>query len=195
MGQDKVVHSQYLGFALDHVQLRDRVNKAVRLLRPHADKFEAIAIRGYSGSLVGPAVAMRLRKDLIIIRKPSDNSHSPYQVEGVQAGSYLIVDDQIATGKTINAIKDAVAAWHQPSRLAGIYLYGHGGSTFPEKLYRFGCWGIDGHKGVFHERPTAAIEPGFEAIVLDSATAKMAAEITSFTFSSRSDFPTVNLTI
>jgi hypothetical protein len=111
---------------------------------------------------------MRLRKDLIIVRKPSEKAHSPLEVEGVVSDSYLIIDDQIATGQTINAITTAISAWHEPSKLAGIYLYGHG-SNLASRIHRFGCWGIDGHAEKFV--PMTTLEEQLEKLQTVTLTA------------------------
>jgi hypoxanthine phosphoribosyltransferase len=42
-----------------------------------------------------------LNKNLVIIRKDSDKSHSSYAVEGDPGYSYLIVDDLICSGETL----------------------------------------------------------------------------------------------
>lgn len=72
--------------------------------------FEAIAYRGNSGALVAPAVAARMGKRLIMSRKPGENSHSSSHIEGPKwALRYVIVDDFVSTGRTINTIVDDVA--------------------------------------------------------------------------------------
>ena len=69
-----------------------------------SDKFDAIAFRGMSGALIAPAVAAKLRKNLIMVRK-TDGSHSGYDMEGeTNVANYIIVDDLIASGATVDAI-------------------------------------------------------------------------------------------
>lgn len=72
--------------------------------------FDALAFRGLSGAVVASAVAMRMGKDLIGVRKGED-THSCYpEVEGAPYRSirYIILDDQIASGHTLNAIYSAI---------------------------------------------------------------------------------------
>lgn len=49
---------------------------ATKALRARQDEFEAIVVRGTSGLLIGPTVALRLRKPLLVARKQNDNSHA-----------------------------------------------------------------------------------------------------------------------
>lgn len=71
--------------------------------------FDAIAVLGTSGLLIGPSLADKMGKELLVVRKQNDGAHSSRQVEGGNVGvgfRYIVVDDLVASGKTIqNAVK------------------------------------------------------------------------------------------
>lgn len=93
----------------------------------HRETFDAIVVRGISGLLVGPAVAVRLGVPLIVVRKPGEKSHSvsgkedpvtgeihyPGKVHGINRHlslRVLFLDDFISSGDTFRAAKAAVEA-------------------------------------------------------------------------------------
>lgn len=118
------VKSSYLHSALEPQRVKKFVAAAAKLLRPMS--FEAIAFRGMSGALVAPILAYSLQKSLIMVRKPEDfhSSHSSSRVEGdINAGNYLIVDDQVATGRTVRTILEDVEVFAPEAKCIGILLY------------------------------------------------------------------------
>ncbi len=102
------VMSLYLSETLDVSSLKNIVYDLSVKLQPMSDEFDAIAVRGMSGSLVGPQIAMNLDKQLIIVRK--ETSHSCSKVEGYFSNNtrYIIVDDFIGTGATVRSIIDNI---------------------------------------------------------------------------------------
>lgn len=92
-------------------ELREKVlNSCVDQLNQLSLAFDAIAFSGMSGALIAPTLADLLGKELILVRKPSDNSHSYDTVQGFRDGvSYIVVDDFISTGKTVKYIIDTIA--------------------------------------------------------------------------------------
>ena len=81
-----------------HPDLRaNTIQWCVDQLTPHTDKFDAIAVCGASGMLIGSVVADKLGKNIILVRKKSDKNHSAYKVEGPKDGRYLVLDDLIET--------------------------------------------------------------------------------------------------
>jgi hypothetical protein len=87
-------------------------------------EFDTLVFRGFSGAVVGPTVALQLRKPWALVRKPGDTAHSGRRMEGGVAGKYVILDDFIDTGTTINAIVEAVSIV-SPCRTecVGVVLY------------------------------------------------------------------------
>lgn len=87
--------------------------------------FDAIAFTGLSGSVVAGAVAMTMDKYLYCVRKSDENRHSTYQVEGPLTGlRYVIIDDFICTGSTIERITELVHAHTEgKAECVGAYLW------------------------------------------------------------------------
>lgn len=96
----------------------------------------SVVVHGNSGVSCGFAALMLSDVDfnIVLLRKDNDNSHgSPVEgPEGHRLGRYLILDDFVATGTTMNRIRDKIATLHQQYGLpedtpecVGIVLYGH----------------------------------------------------------------------
>jgi phosphoribosylpyrophosphate synthetase len=83
------------------------VDKACAILGKY--EFDAIAFRGMSGAIPSPVIALAMNKTMIMVRKPESESHSGRNVEGDRAARrYVIVDDFIESGATVQAIYDQV---------------------------------------------------------------------------------------
>lgn len=85
-------------------KLRSRSNCIIKRIKESNIKFGAIAYRGHSGALVAPIVATALSKPLILIRKDGDDRHSCRTVEGSEAKTYIIIDDFVYSGDTVQTI-------------------------------------------------------------------------------------------
>ena len=91
--------SPYLAYLLSPIKLRQLINNAVRSI-PNKN-FDSIAFRGMSGAIVAPLIAMKLKKNLIMVRKHEATSHSVSRVEGfTKSKRYIIVDDFIESGES-----------------------------------------------------------------------------------------------
>lgn len=90
-------------------------------------KFASIAFRGVSGSLVAPAVAVRLKKGLIVVRKDTSSQHSCYLVEGhrlIGPQKYIIIDDFPSSGQTVKEIVNEIKERHNAAaKCVGVYWY------------------------------------------------------------------------
>lgn len=99
---------------IDPPKAKQVVEASVRLLRQLEEDgltFTTIAFRGISGALIAPMIAAELGKSLMAVRKDHPTGHGSNAVEGDQnAKQYIIVDDFIATGKTIREIIQAVSS-------------------------------------------------------------------------------------
>jgi adenine/guanine phosphoribosyltransferase-like PRPP-binding protein len=122
--------SGYLEDGLEKSSARKVIRGMKNLIVKSNLKFDAIAYTGCSGALVAPTIAYLLNKHLIVVRK-NEGAHSFNRVEGYvnknEPINYIIIDDFIETGKTINTIyeKIADAAGNLPSNiiLKGIFLW------------------------------------------------------------------------
>jgi len=72
--------------------------------------FQTIVCRGVSGMYISPIVAHLLGKELAVIRKPGEDCHHFSNAVGRVIGKWIIIDDFIEKGGTVQAIVDAVAA-------------------------------------------------------------------------------------
>lgn len=91
----------YIDSFIDPAKLEVQVDLCIRALSPQLEKFDSIAFSGMSGALIAPPVAMALGKELIMVRKEGQSTHSSRIVEGNYASrKYIIVDDFRASGAT-----------------------------------------------------------------------------------------------
>ena len=95
--------------------LPTEVAVVVEILTPHLDRFDGIAVTGLSGILPGVPASLTLGKRLLVLRKDGDNSHrANYHpgAEGVKRGTrWLILDDFIAQGATVERVRKFVEGW------------------------------------------------------------------------------------
>ena len=130
------------GYSADRVRLRaEFAAKAITSLA-RSTGATAVVVHGNSGVSCGFAALMVTDTpfNLVLLRKDNDNSHgAPIEgPEGHRLGKYLILDDFVATGATMNRIRDKIVALHQQHGLpedtpecVGIVLYGyHSGDKF-----------------------------------------------------------------
>lgn len=94
----------------DYKKLISRVATRLRNLRKRTP-FDAIAFRGTSGAAIAYPVSARLGVPLICVRKKGDDGHHSGVVEGsnyIDVKRYIIIDDFIASGNTMDEILSAV---------------------------------------------------------------------------------------
>lgn len=110
-------HSPYLSAVLtDKTSHSNCIQATLRNLHPRDDEFDAIACTGVSGSLIGPTIAYLMGKRLAVVRKDTDmlenNSHACVRVEhNLHDGDRVVlIDDLIASGRTLIGIADALEA-------------------------------------------------------------------------------------
>ena len=97
----------------------------------------SVVVHGNSGVSCGFAALMLSAVDfnIVLLRKDNDNSHgSPIEgPQGHRLGPYIILDDFVATGATMNRIRSKIATLHQQygyrnaqsPECVGIVLYGY----------------------------------------------------------------------
>jgi adenine/guanine phosphoribosyltransferase-like PRPP-binding protein len=100
--------------------------EAVMYLRCESRRYDAIAVTGVSGLMIGSPVAIMLGKPLIIIRKDTENAHSSrhpgLDMDGTRA-RYLFLDDFIALGETKCRVISAISQKYPHATMVGQYLY------------------------------------------------------------------------
>lgn len=96
-------------------------------------KFDAIAFTGSSGAALAYPLSYILGLPLICVRKSPKDSHFGLRLEGyVSASRYIIVDDFIESGRTINKIQRAIKSKNEAASCVGIYLYNDGAINLPD---------------------------------------------------------------
>ena len=130
--------------------LQTRVNEAARWIFKYQPSlgFDGLAFTGLSGALFGFPLAYATGLPPLYVRKSDDTStHSCSSVEGASrlVNKYLIIDDLVSSGKTIEAIRRRLRA-HANGRLqcAGVLLYTDGGQLLGEiegvSVWAYGEW-------------------------------------------------------
>lgn len=101
-----VHHSSWNRSAANPVALEDTVDRLVQWLKKSDLDFEAIAVSGVSGLVVGGALSYATGIPLVVVRKSGDKKHSDFSVESSLVGDfkYVILDDLISSGSTIKRI-------------------------------------------------------------------------------------------
>lgn len=109
-------------------------------LRRHAEwvigrldhiEYDFVAVTGKSGMSVAFAALALRQFDLVTIRKDGEQSHGS-QVEGEARTMcrYIVIDDFVSSGATLNNIEDALGSWAlsrsvQAPRRVGVLEYNH----------------------------------------------------------------------
>jgi hypothetical protein len=117
--QPKWIHADYLRALIP----TDQLAKTARLVRRALAKYDydALACRGVSGLLITPIMAVRLKKSLLVVRKPSEDQHSGRIVEGdIAARRYIILDDFICEGETAKAIRKEIKNFAPRAKCLGV---------------------------------------------------------------------------
>jgi len=96
--------------------------------------YEYVVVSGVSGLIIGPTLAYLENKRLIVVRKGLDG-HASWMTEGIpapayvkgkpqpQAFNYLIVDDFVCSGATVERIRGEIAKRCPKAKLIGIAQY------------------------------------------------------------------------
>jgi hypothetical protein len=120
-------------------EVRKRAEYAARAINKMMTETGAtsVVVHGNSGVSCGFAALMLSPHEdfnIVLLRKDNDNSHgSPIEgPEGHRLGRYLILDDFMSTGTTMDRIRDKIATLSQQYGLpedtpecVGIVLYGY----------------------------------------------------------------------
>jgi adenine/guanine phosphoribosyltransferase-like PRPP-binding protein len=111
--------------------LSDIIDRMAERILASGLTFSAIAFSGISGCLIGPTLALRIKKDLLVIRKPDDDdSHSSSRLEGILRSDpydgkfhYIIVDDLVCSGDTVARIVGEVSKVAPESVCKGVFIW------------------------------------------------------------------------
>ena len=99
-----MIRTGYLTCLFDQSEFLNCVTRAKTKLKNV--KFEAFAITGNSGTIMGGALSLAMKKKLILVRKEVVSTHATHIVEGDDTiKSYVFLDDFVCTGETRNESK------------------------------------------------------------------------------------------
>ena len=107
---------------LNHKERNRIIIKAVCDLRKISNDFDSIACCGVSGLMVVPQIAELLNKNILIIRK-NEKRYSEFRTEGIAPLRYVVIDDLICSGTTINHITRIIKEEYPRAKSIGIYCY------------------------------------------------------------------------
>lgn len=123
------VMTDYLNVCFQPSKLANAVLRAHGALQncPH----DTLAFSGTSGCAIAFALSVQFGYKLTYVRKPQDSSHHISNrmdnafVEGVVGDGlrYVIVDERICTGRTVNRIRDAIKAQFPTMVCVGLLTY------------------------------------------------------------------------
>ena len=117
------------------------------LINESGVEFDTVVFVGASGALMGPEVASRLNKEMLLVRKDSDSNHSSCWAEGHgDIKRFIVVDDLIATGRTMKILFEKMAAKLPQAKGVGIFLYNDCGSDSSMAPCFFMRYDFDGNK-------------------------------------------------
>lgn len=107
---------------LNHKERNRIIIKAVCDLRKIANDFDSISCCGVSGLMVVPQIAELLNKNILIIRK-NEKRYSEFRTEGIAPLRYVVIDDLICSGTTINHITNIIKDEYPRAKCIGVYFY------------------------------------------------------------------------
>ena len=113
-------HASYL----DNVFIRKNQDKCIReikkLIQNKNLEFDGFVVTGVSGIAMGAILSRVLKKELVIVRKYNDLSHSAYSVENYNFGKkYIFLDDLIASGDTYKRVRESISICSEKKWLYG----------------------------------------------------------------------------
>lgn len=119
------IKTSYLGriYGKEFLKVIPAAIKKLKALRKR-NYFDAIAVTGTSGMGIGFPISFLLKIPIINVRKPC-SSHYDSDIEGtISSKRYLIIDDVIASGRTINSIREIIRReLSGKAKAVGILLY------------------------------------------------------------------------
>ncbi len=132
------VETSYLGASFDPDRRQRALRNIITGLTPYSGQFEAIAVRGLSGTIMGTLVSHFMSKGLIVVRKAGEMGHG-MSVEGASRFTrYIILDDFVCSGSTIQAIIDAIRGRTCNQKAAPVACYFYGDQSSAQALWRNG---------------------------------------------------------
>lgn len=135
----------YHDTAFNHDRRQIAVKRVCETLRRYPREV-GIVCTGLSGILVAVPAAELTKREFAIVRKPGEKNHSNYVVEGYTFSEYVIVDDFVDEGKTLQRLLRIMSnRWGMPDPpvCKGIILYDNSPMDFSYKGQEIPVIGLD----------------------------------------------------
>lgn len=119
-------HSSYLNKILDPETLVSTVDRICELLCTYFPEANAIAVTGLSGELIVGAVSYKSGLPIIAVRKaltPHSQSMVEYNETILYEGNYVIIDDMVCTGETVQTIIEEIEKVNPKLVCVGLILH------------------------------------------------------------------------
>ena len=133
-------HAVYYDILKSNI-IKRKLSKIAKFIKSNFPSPITVVGMGLSGTLVATFIASKINCNLCIIRKSTDtDNHSSRRFEaGEEFSEYIIVDDCISTGKTVDRIKDVLVG----KECLGVVLFNnHPVGVLPELLANENVFGF-----------------------------------------------------
>ena len=119
------IESDYLIQGFELIGRKKAIKLAKKYLGQISEEFDVIVCTGVSGLLMGPSIADAINKPFCVIRKDGDSTHSSTKIEGYikDKTRYIIVDDFMETGTTIENIRTKINLYYNDCVFCGAWFY------------------------------------------------------------------------
>ncbi len=109
-----------MGKVFDPAELARIVIRCARKLK--GIEFDSLVLRGTSGLVVGVPLSVKVKKPFGVVFKEGGHTRKGFKGP-IEPGKFIIVDDFIETGKTIQTILDDEYLTERDASCVGILLY------------------------------------------------------------------------
>ena len=121
-----VRHPGYAAWKFSRNEIRTILDKLIPGLAAAREALRAdcLLVSGTSGSWLGASLVLHQELPVILVRKPSENSHG-YNVEGPNGGFErgIFIDDLVATGGTVRNVVRALDNAGTGISVVGVVVY------------------------------------------------------------------------
>jgi adenine/guanine phosphoribosyltransferase-like PRPP-binding protein len=135
------IQTTYLESVFDQQKFLLTIDGSLKVARELQSRYhyDTIAFCGVSGSALAFILSLCMGLPLLCVRKYNDSSHhvmsSSSHTEGnMDAGKYLIVDDLICSGKTVNYMLDTIASELPDAKCVAMMMY----SSAEDRYFQYG---------------------------------------------------------
>lgn len=125
-----MIVTDYNDVGFSHARAATAVKRITAKLKCRRKKV-GLVFTGISGVLIGMRVVDKTKRPFAIVRK-NERSHSTLRVEGHEMREFIIIDDFIEYGHTIDLILRKMKRFSGRSQCVGIFLYNARGDKYDD---------------------------------------------------------------